>query len=55
MKKSYPFTEMSTEKFCIICKKPLKRRIAEEKPTANRCYKHFKIEQGNRQRREVAV
>lgn len=39
MKKKYKHTELSTEKFCVDCGRPLKKRIVEMKPTVNRCFK----------------
>jgi len=43
MKKSYPFTELSTKR-CRKCGRQLKRRIAEEKPSAELCFRCYKKE-----------
>ena len=40
MRKKYPFNMLSEDTFCSICGRPLKKRIAEEKPTADKCYEH---------------
>jgi len=42
MRKSYPHTTLSDKKFCIKCGKPLKKRVAEEKPTVLYCYKCYR-------------
>jgi hypothetical protein len=41
-KKSYAFNVLS-DKECAMpnCKKKLKKRIVEERPTADRCYKCY--------------
>ena len=43
MKKAHHHKVMSTIKFCKICGKPLKKRIEEQKPSANLCYKHWRM------------
>jgi len=46
MAKSYPFNVLSDEKFCAKCGRPLKKRIAEEKPNFHLCYNCFKKTRG---------
>ena len=53
MKKSYPFNELSNKR-CIECGKPLKRRIAEEKPSAGRCYRCHSTRLMKERNREAA-
>jgi len=44
MKKSYPFNEMGDRR-CVVCGRPIKRRLVEEKPTATKCFQCFRAEQ----------
>jgi len=46
MAKSYPFNVLSDEKFCAKCGRPLKKRLAEEKPNFHLCYNCFKKTKG---------
>ena len=41
MKKSYAY-DMLDDKRCVKCGKKLKKRIAEEHPKFNKCYRCFK-------------
>ena len=38
MKKAYPYNVLGNKR-CVECGKRLKKRIVEEKPTANHCYR----------------
>jgi len=46
MQKNHAFNVLSDEKFCAKCGRPLKKRIAEEKPKFHLCYKCFKKTKG---------
>lgn len=39
---------LSPTKKCSVCGKPLKLRIAEDKPTASLCYRHYRIKEARR-------
>lgn len=47
MKKSYPYNVLDEIRKCKECGKPLKKRIAKIKPTADLCYKHYSISESN--------
>ena len=44
MKKLYPYNELDEKKKCTKCKKKLKKRLVEQNPEWELCYKCHKAE-----------
>jgi hypothetical protein len=54
MKKSHPFTELSSQK-CTRCSRRIKRRIVEQKTKPVKlCYRCYKAEEKKRRNRDSA-